>query len=255
MYEVPRKYQKGGDVASTPSNGGGGDTLSDAAGTTEGWKSLYGPDNSFGTETETQATQRLHAPWKLPEGTDRQTGDYPSGKSPKLPNFSTQMMTTPGEVFRDPYAEGGEYQEGGEVGSSDVESTFEHCDVTGGKKPCFTFAKGGGGGGGNSGGGSGGGSNAGTSAGGDSGGSGYQRGGEVQPRREPTHVTHNRNNRRMIAHYAQRNLPLAAHLLQGLRRQHNGFRALAVAALAKSHGLRTATGRHELAHGHDAHAL
>src|SRR5215467_7446300 len=83
----------------------------------------------------------------------------------------------------------------------------------------------------------------------------YQRGGPVTPNREPTHVTHNRNNRRMIAHYAQRNLPLAAHLLQGLRRQHNGFRALAVAALAKSHGLRTATGRHELAHGHDAHAL
>ena len=81
----------------------------------------------------------------------------------------------------------------------------------------------------------------------------YQQGGEVA--REPTHVSANRANLRMIAHHARRDPQRAKHLLQGLRRQHNGLRAMATAALARSHGLREGSGRHELAHGHDAHAL
>src|SRR5215510_4499774 len=52
---------------------------------------------------------------------------------------------------------------------------------------------------------------------------GYQRGGVV---REPTHVSSNRANLRMIAHHARRDPARAKHLLQGLRRQHNGLRAI-----------------------------
>lgn len=89
---------------------------------------------------------------------------------------------------------------------------------------------------------------------------GYQGGGEVRrqvgdPNVTPAHVSHNNRNQRMIADIAKRDLPRAAHLLQGLRRQHNGLRALATVALAHSYGLREGSGRHELAHGHDAHAL
>jgi hypothetical protein len=79
----------------------------------------------------------------------------------------------------------------------------------------------------------------------------YQQGGPVQ---RPTHATHNEHNQRMIAHFGRRNPEHAKRLLQGLRRQHHGLRAIAQAALAHSYGLRS-VGRHELAHGHDAHAL
>src|SRR5215471_16423169 len=54
---------------------------------------------------------------------------------------------------------------------------------------------------------------------------GYQRGGVVQG--EPAHATNNRANLRMIAHHARRDPQRAKHLLQGLRRQHNGLRAMA----------------------------
>jgi len=79
---------------------------------------------------------------------------------------------------------------------------------------------------------------------------GYQRGGEVRP----IHAVHNDLHQRMIANAARRDPQHATRLLQGLRREHNGMRAIATAALAHSHGLRT-VGRHELAHGHDAQAL
>ena len=125
-----RGYDEGGEVDGAPPSGppsGNGapssgpprdpdasptppDELSKAVGTD--WSKYPNADE----ETETQATQRLHAPWKLPYRVDREGGDYPAGEAPSIPGgFSSRMMSTPEETLRNPYAGGGEYAEGGEV--------------------------------------------------------------------------------------------------------------------------------------------
>lgn len=60
-----------------------------------------------------------------------------------------------------------------------------------------------------------------------------------------THAVHNDSNLRMLAHHAQRDPNRAKHLMQGLRRQHLGARAIAAAAIAYGQN----------APGHDEHAL
>ncbi len=63
-----------------------------------------------------------------------------------------------------------------------------------------------------------------------------------------SHSIHNKDNMRMLAFHAKRDPEKAKHLMQGLRRQHTGLRAMGAVALA--HGAQRPNEPH-----HDEHAL